>query len=371
MQDQRINLLAKNLVNYSCKLKKGEKILIEAKGVDYMLVNAIVKEVYKVGAYPFVEMFDNRVTRELLMGETEELAKLRAKFDGARMKEMDAYIGIRGGNNAVENSDVPEENLQIDSEFYSHLVHHELRVKHTKWVILRYPNEGMAQSAGMSTDAFEEFYFNVCNLDYSKMDKAMDALKARMDKADKIRIVAPGTDICFSIKGIGSKKCSGGHNIPDGEIYSAPVKDSVNGVITYNAPSVQNGFKYENVSLTFKDGKIIKATSNDEKKINAIFDTDEGARYVGEFSFGVNPYINKPMGDILFDEKISGSIHFTPGCCYDDCYNGNISAIHWDLVLVQTKEYGGGEIYMDGELIRKDGRFVTEDLLCLNPENLK
>lgn len=371
MQDQRINLLAKNLVNYSCKLKKGEKILIEAKGVDYMLVNAIVKEVYKVGAYPFVEMFDNRVTRELLMGETEELAKLRAKFDGARMKEMDAYIGIRGGNNAVENSDVPEENLQIDSEFYSHPVHHELRVKHTKWVILRYPNEGMAQSAGMSTDAFEEFYFNVCNLDYSKMDKAMDALKARMDKADKIRIVAPGTDLSFSIKGIGSKKCSGGHNIPDGEIYSAPVKDSVNGVITYNAPSVQNGFKYENVSLTFKDGKIIKATGNDEKKINAIFDTDEGARYVGEFSFGVNPYINKPMGDILFDEKISGSIHFTPGCCYDDCYNGNISAIHWDLVLVQTKEYGGGEIYMDGELIRKDGRFVTEDLLCLNPENLK
>lgn len=371
MQDQRINLLAKNLVNYSCKLKKGEKILIEAKGVDYMLVNAIVKEVYKVGAYPFVEMFDNRVTRELLMGETEELAKLRAKFDGARMKEMDAYIGIRGGNNAVENSDVPEENLQIDSEFYSHPVHHELRVKHTKWVILRYPNEGMAQSAGMSTDAFEEFYFNVCNLDYSKMDKAMDALKARMDKADKIRIVAPGTDLCFSIKGIGSKKCSGGHNIPDGEIYSAPVKDSVNGVITYNAPSVQNGFKYENVSLTFKDGKIIKATGNDEKKINAIFDTDEGARYVGEFSFGVNPYINKPMGDILFDEKISGSIHFTPGCCYDDCYNGNISAIHWDLVLVQTKEYGGGEIYMDGELIRKDGRFVTEDLLCLNHENLK
>ena len=371
MQDQRINLLAKNLVNYSCKLKKGEKILIESKGVDYMLVNAIVKEVYKVGAYPFVEMFDNRVTRELLMGETEELAKLRAKFDGARMKEMDAYIGIRGGNNAVENSDVPEENLQIDSEFYSHPVHHELRVKHTKWVILRYPNEGMAQSAGMSTDAFEEFYFNVCNLDYSKMDKAMDALKARMDKADKIRIVAPGTDLCFSIKGIGSKKCSGGHNIPDGEIYSAPVKDSVNGVITYNAPSVQNGFKYENVSLTFKDGKIIKATGNDEKKINAIFDTDEGARYVGEFSFGVNPYINKPMGDILFDEKISGSIHFTPGCCYDDCYNGNISAIHWDLVLVQTKEYGGGEIYMDGELIRKDGRFVAEDLLCLNPENLK
>ena len=370
MQDERINLLAKNLVNYSCALKKGEKVLIEAKGVDYMLVSAVVREVYKVGALPFVEIFDNRVSRELLLGQTEELVKLRAEFDGARMKKMDAYIGIRGGNNALEFSDVPEKNMQLESEFYLHPVHHDIRVKRTKWVILRYPNEGMAQSAGMSTDAFEKFYFDVCNLDYSRMDAAMDALKVRLDKADKVRIVAPNTDISFSIKGIGSKKCSGGYNIPDGEIYTAPVKDSVNGVITYNAPSVQAGFKYENVSLTFKDGKIVKATGNDEKKINAIFDTDEGARYVGEFSFGVNPYINKPMGDILFDEKISGSIHFTPGSCYDDCYNGNTSAIHWDLVLVQTKEYGGGEIYIDGELIRKDGRFLPADLLCLNPENL-
>ncbi len=371
MIDKRIETLAASLVNYSCAIKKGEKLLIEAKGIDYMLINAIVKETYKAGAYPFVEIFDNRVSRELLLGETEEYAKLKAKYDGYRMAEMDAYIGIRGGENCNENSDVPEKNLQIESEFYTHPVHHELRVKKTKWVILRYPNQGMAQQAGMSTDAFEDFYFNVCNLDYSKMDKAMDSLKARLDAADKVRIIAKDTDISFSIKGIGSKKCSGEHNIPDGEIYTAPVKNSVNGVITYNTPSIQNGFKYENVSLTFKDGKIISATGNAPEKINAIFDTDEGARYVGEFSFGVNPFIVKPMGDILFDEKISGSIHFTPGCCYDDCNNGNVSAVHWDLVQVQTKEYGGGEIYLDGELIRKDGRFVAEDLLLLNPENLK
>ena len=371
MIDKRIETLAASLVNYSCAIKKGEKLLIEAKGIDYMLINAIVKETYKAGAYPFVGIFDNRVSRELLLGETEEYAKLKAKYDGYRMAEMDAYIGIRGGENCNENSDVPEKNLQIESEFYMHPVHHELRVKKTKWVILRYPNQGMAQQAGMSTDAFEDFYFNVCNLDYSKMDKAMDSLKARLDAADKVRIIAKDTDISFSIKGIGSKKCSGEHNIPDGEIYTAPVKNSVNGVITYNTPSIQNGFKYENVSLTFKDGKIISATGNAPEKINAIFDTDEGARYVGEFSFGVNPFIVKPMGDILFDEKISGSIHFTPGCCYDDCNNGNVSAVHWDLVQVQTKEYGGGEIYLDGELIRKDGRFVAEDLLLLNPENLK
>ena len=371
MQDQRINKLAKGLINYSCALKKGEKVLIEAKGIDYMLVNALVKEAYAVGAIPFVEIFDNRVTRELLLGQTEEQVKLRAKWGCERMSQMDAYIGIRGGENCNELADVPEGKMQMESKYYSHPVHHEIRVKKTKWVVLRYPNQGMAQQAGMSTDAFEDFYFNVCNLDYSKMDKAMDALQERLNRTDKVRIVGPNTDLSFSIKGIGSKKCAGRCNIPDGEIYSAPVRDSVNGIITYNTPSVENGFKFENVSLTFKDGKIIKATANDNQKVNAIFDTDEGARYVGEFALGVNPYITKPMGDILFDEKISGSIHFTPGSCYDDCDNGNQSAIHWDLVLIQTKEYGGGEIYFDGELIRKDGIFVVDDLVALNPENLK
>lgn len=371
MTDERIKKLAKSLVNYSCKLKEGEKILIEAKGVDYMLVNAIVKEVYLVGGYPFVEITDNRITRELLLGETEELAKLRAKYDSFRMAEMDAYIGIRGGNNSNEFCDVPDKNMRIESEFYSHPVHHEIRVKKTKWVILRYPTEGMAQQANMSTASFEDFFFDVCTLDYSKMDRAMDALKVRLDNADKVRIIAKDTDISFSIKGIGSRKCSGEHNIPDGEIYTAPIKNSVNGIITYNTPSINQGAKFENVSLTFKDGKIIKCTGNYQDKLESIFNTDEGARYIGEFSFGINPYITNPMGDILFDEKICGSIHFTPGSCYEECDNGNVSAIHWDLVQIQTKEYGGGEIYLDGELIRKDGRFIPQDLQCLNPENLK
>ena len=123
--------------------------------------------------------------------------------------------------------------------------------------------------------------------------------------------------------------------------------------------------------MEFKDGKIVDIKANDTKKATAIFDTDEGARYVGEFAIGVNPYVTQAIGDILFDEKISGSIHFTPGACYDDADNGNVSAVHWDLVLVQTKEHGGGEIYFDDVLIRKDGRFVLKELECLNPENLK
>ena len=368
--DKRIETLAKNLVNYSCSVQKGESVLIEAFGIDYQLVNCIVKEVYAAGGYPFVSLFDNRVQRELMKGMDETLANKMAEIDCVKMDKMDAYIGIRGGENAYETCDIASDRMSAYNRYYSYPVHHERRVAHTKWVVLRYPTQGMSAMSAMSTEKFEDFYFDVCNLDYRKMDEAMTPLVELMNKTDKVRIVAPGTDLTFSIKGIGAVKCSGLRNIPDGEVYTAPVRHSVNGRITYNVPSSKDGIRFENVSLLFKDGKIVEATANDTEAINKIFDTDAGARYVGEFAIGVNPFVKKAMGDILFDEKISGSIHFTPGSCYDDAYNGNQSAIHWDLVLVQTAEFGGGEIYFDDRLIRKDGIFVVDELKGLNPENL-
>lgn len=371
MQDYRIEKLAKVLVRYSTDLKKGEKILIEAHGIDSALIKAIIKEVYAVGGYPFVNIVDASLQRALISGADENMLDLWRKFDAFRMEEMDAYIGIRGGHNSYELSDVPADKMQKYQSIYSHAVHHEIRVKKTKWVVLRYPNPSMAQLAGKSTEAFEDFYFDVCTLDYSKMDRAMDTLKELMERTDKVRIVSPHTDLSFSIKGMPAIKCSGLRNIPDGEVYTAPIKNSVNGIISYNAPSIENSLKHENVTLKFKDGKIIEATSSFTKQLNEILDTDEGARYVGEFAIGVNPFVTEAIGDILFDEKISGSIHFTPGCCYDDAYNGNISAIHWDLVLVQSASFGGGEIYFDDKLIRKDGLFVIEELKNLNPDALK
>ncbi len=371
MINEDIKKLAHNLVNYSCALKKGEKVLIDAIGVPNDLPIAIVEEAYKVGAYPFVNVIDNSIQRAIYSGLNEEQTKLWADIDSVRMKNMDAYIGIRGGDNSFELSDVDGDKMAIYQNFYSLPVHHNIRVKQTKWVVLRYPTPSMSQQAQMSTEAFSRYYFDVCNLDYSKMNRAMDALKALMDKTDKVRIVAPETDLTFSIKGINAVKCAGKLNIPDGEVYTAPVKNSVNGTIKYNAPSIEQGLKFENVKLTFKDGKIVEATGNYTEKLNEIFNTDEGARYVGEFAIGVNPYVTKPIGDILFDEKISGSIHFTPGCCYDDAFNGNISSIHWDLVLIQLENYGGGEIYFDDVLIRKNGIFVLDELKPLNPENLK
>ncbi|MCM1367773.1 MAG: aminopeptidase [Roseburia sp.] len=371
MKDERIVKLARNLVNYSIAAKKGDKVLIEAFDVPYPLVTELINAVYAAGAQAFVTNIDTRVRAALLKGATDEQLKLWSEHDAAVMSDMDCYIGVRGSDNAYENSIVPPERMDKYMSIYSHPVHHEIRVKKTRWTVLRYPSPSMAQLAGVSTEEFEDHYFNVCNLDYSKMDRAMTPLQKLMDKTDKVRLVAKDTDLTFSIKNIPSVKCSGHMNIPDGEVYTAPVKNSVNGVITYNTPTVYNGTKFEWVRLTFKDGKIVDSDSSNKEKADAIFDTDDGARYVGEFAIGVNPFITDAIGDILFDEKIAGSIHFTPGCCYDDAYNGNVSAVHWDLVLRQTPEMGGGKIYFDDVLIRENGRFVLPELECLNPENLK
>jgi aminopeptidase len=305
------------------------------------------------------------------MGAKEEQYEMMANYEAKVMKEMDAYIGLRAGNNISEQADVPSDKMAIHGRTIGKKVHRDIRVPKTKWVVLRYPTQSMAQLAKMSTEAFEDFYFDVCNLDYGKMSGAMDSLVELMDKTDKVRITGPGTDLSFSIKGIKAIKCAGEMNIPDGEVYTAPVRDSINGVISYNTPSPYQGFTFENVKLTFKEGKIIDAKANDTERITKIFDTDEGARYVGEFAIGVNPFIQTPMQDILFDEKIDGSFHFTPGQCYEEASNGNHSDIHWDLVNIQRPEYGGGEIYFDDVLIRKDGIFVIPELEKLNPENLK
>lgn len=371
MKDPRIEKLANMLINYSVELKPGEHILIENIGEGIDLTKALIKEAYKAGGVPFVTIKNNEVNRILYENCTAEQMDKAAAYEAVRMKDMQAYIGIRAAENVSELGDVPSDKMKIYMEHYSKPVHSELRVKNTKWCVLRYPNNAMAQLAGMATEYFEDFYFDVCTLDYGKMSKAMDKLIEFMERTDKVRIIGKGTNLSFSIKGLPAIKCDGKMNIPDGEIFTAPVRESVNGEITYNTPALYQGFTFENIHFEFKDGKIIKAEANDTERLNKVLDTDEGARYIGEFAFGVNPYIKKPMKDTLFDEKIQGSIHFTPGNAYDEANNGNKSAIHWDLVYIQRPEYGGGEIWFDDVLIRKDGLFVPEELQCLNPENLK
>ncbi|RNB81279.1 aminopeptidase [Brevibacillus fluminis] len=368
MLDPRITKLADVLVNYSTKVQKGEHVLIDAIEIDTPLVNELVKAVYKAGGYPHVKQSEMPVRRQLLMEGAEEQFKVWADVDKYQMEKMHAYIIIDGMANISEMSDVPAEKLQLYHSLYKPVTRVRLQ---RKWVYLGYPNPSAAQKANMSTEGFENFYFDVCTMDYAKMAEAMESLKELMEKTDRVRITGPGTELTFSINGIPAVPCAGEYNIPDGEVFTAPVRDSVNGVITFNTPSPYQGFTFEDVRLEFKDGKIVNATANDTERINKILDTDEGARYIGEFAIGVHPTIREPMQDILFDEKIGGSFHFTPGSCYEDASNGNDSSIHWDMVMIQRPEYGGGEIWFDDRLIRKDGRFVIPELEELNPENLK
>jgi aminopeptidase len=373
MNDPRLARLAEVLTSHSTRLQKGERVLIEAFDVPEAFTNALIEAAVDCGAIPIVETKHNKVLRQLYRKYGEEAFRLLGEIEKFRMERMDAYIGVRGNDNICEMSDVPGIKMSYLQRHIFQPVHHDIRLK-TKWVVLRYPNSSMAQQAGMSTEAFEDFYFEVCTMDYGRMTKAMQALKDRMESADRVQILGPDTELNFSIKGIPAIPCGGEYNIPDGECFTAPVRNSVNGVISFNAPTIYQGVAFSDIKLEFRNGKIIDATGESASKssrLNEIFNTDEGARYVGEFSFGFNPFINRPMLDILFDEKIAGSFHFTPGNAYENADNGNRSQIHWDMVMIQTPEFGGGEIWLDGEMIRKDGRFVPDYLQPLNPENLK
>lgn len=362
----KLRKLAETIVNYSIHVEEDEKVLITTQSLDTReFISYLVDEIYKNKGIPVVKINDPIIGAHLAEGNNEGRIQILKKIQENEVEIFDSFINIRYAMNDYENKNVSGEMSKKLSQAL--LPSSDVRVNQRKWVLLNYPSLLDSYKAGMTSREFCEYALDVMTVDYRKMSDLIKPLKKLMDKTDKVRIVSPGTDLTFSIKGMGSIPCVGEMNIPDGELYSAPVKTSVNGTITYNTPSPYQGRVYNNVSLEFKDGKVINATcSEDNAKLNEIFNTDEGARYVGEFSLGFNPKILYPMGDILYDEKILGSLHFTPGQAYKDCYNGNDSGIHWDMVLIQREDYGGGEIYFDDVLIRKDGMFVLEELKPLN-----
>jgi aminopeptidase len=368
MHDSRFDHLAGVLIRHSTKLKKGEHVLIELFDVPDEMGIALIRAARAAGGVPFLSLHHARVARELALGASEEALKVNCAVELARMKKMHAYIAVRGSHNITELSDVPETKMRLIAGRMRPVM--DWRINKTKWVVLRWPTPAMAQQAQMSTEAFEDYYFKVCTLDYARMIPGMKALKALMDRTDRVHLKGPGTDLQFSIKGIGSIMCGGDRNIPDGEVFSCPVKDSVEGCVTFNAPTIYQGTAFDSIRLEFSQGRIVNASANNTKKLNEILDSDEGARFIGEFSLGFNPHILHPMRDILFDEKIAGSFHFTPGQAYETAGNGNKSRIHWDMVNIQRKDYGGGEVWFDGKLIRKDGLFVVPALEKLNPKHL-
>lgn len=374
MNDPRYAKLSRLLVNHSLKVQPGHRVLVEAFDIPSHMTVSLVRAIHAAGGVPFVQIYDQRIQRALALDATPDQLTLLGSLDRARMEKMDCYVGLRGSHNISETSDIPRDRMDLLEKLYSTPVHQEVRVPKTRWVVLRWPTPSMAQAASMSTEAFEDFYFRVCaDVDYAAMREVGKPLIDLMDSADHVRITGPGTDLTFSKKNIPSKGCFGDRNIPDGEIFSCPIKDSVNGTLQYNCETLYRGTVFNQVKLTFRHGKIVEATADSQAntaKLNEILDSDEGARYIGEFSLAFNPFILKPMKDILFDEKIAGSFHFTPGQAYDTYGNGNKSQIHWDMVCIQRKDFGGGEIHFDNKLIRKDGLFTLPELQGLNPDRL-
>ncbi len=372
-KDERLRRLAENVLCRSIGLKKGEKVYIEAFGVSTKaLFEEFIAEAVRIGAVPFYFFNDNAFIKSFAGEASSEQMNAYGAMHRGIMEQCQAYVGIRGNDDIFALSDLGDEQNKLWSENFGRQVHMETRIPKTRWCVLRYPNETMAAFSKMSVEAFENFYFDACLLDYAKMGRAMDALQHLMEKTDRVKIIAPETHLEFSIKGIPVLKSFGSHNIPDGEVFTAPVRNSINGYVRFNTETTYMGTVFSNIFLKFENGKIVEGRSmlNDEKFQN-ILNIDDGSRYIGEFALGLNPYITQPILDILFDEKIGGSFHMAIGYSYDDAFNGNKSSIHWDLVQMQDEKHGGGEIWFDDVLIRRNGRFVLPELEALNSENLR
>lgn len=369
--DSRVKKLSRLLTGYSCGLQPGEKVLIEYEGKETRtLVRQLIRDVYGLGAVPFVAERDASVLREVLMEASGEQLELQYGLELQRMEQMDAFIGIRGGDNIAELSDVPPEKLQLYDRLT--LPVDEQRVNGTKWVILRYPNPSMAQLAGKSLAGFEDFFFDVCTMDYGRMSQAMDELAALMNRTDRVRLAGPGTDLTFSIKGIPAVKCDGKANIPDGEVYTAPVRDSVNGVIRYNAASEMEGFVYENVRFEVENGKIIRAEAQRHgedqpsagrgRRSQVFRRVCHRRESLCAASHEGHPLRRKDLRQLSFDAGAGLRRRGQRKPVSDSLGSGHGAA---------GGLWPGGEIWFDDVLIRKDGRFVIDGLRPLNPENLR
>lgn len=372
MQDPRLDQLARLMLHHALNIKRGEAFHITADMSALALVKAILREAKDIGALVQVDWTNQEITRQLLElydpadEATAAFLSDKAQCGIRQYQNLVGDIAIRAYANDQELNLINPAVRQLDARLAKPFK--DLVVNRRRWVLFEYPTPGQAQRAGMSFDRYEDFVLAVSCIDYAAMQRRAKPLQALMQRTDRVRLTGTGTDLTFSIKGIPAVPCCGEFNLPDGECFTAPVRDSVNGTIFYNTPTVYWGRTLTGIRLTFRDGRIEEASAGpDTDLLLRILDTDPGARYIGEFALGFNPLIREPFCNTLFDEKITGSFHFTPGSCYDDAPNGNDSAIHWDLVHIQRPEYGGGEVWFDDVLIRKDGLFILPELTALNP----
>lgn len=354
MKDSRVEKLADILVNYSVKVKKGDTVLIRGDELGKPLLLEVYRKVVEAGGNPLLSISFDEMNKIFYDHASKAQLSHTSKIKLYEAKNCDAVIIVHAPANSKALSAVDPAKMTMRSRANKPIS--EIIVNKKKWVLTNYPTQALAQDAEMSIDEYEEFLFGATNLDWAKVEKEQERIKKVIDKGNTIRIVGKDTDLTFSIKGRKGIKCCGNSNMPDGEIFYAPVENSANGHIFYDFPAIHNGKEVSGIRLGFEKGKVVKATAEkNEEYLFAMLDTDKGARYIGEFGIGTNYGIKRFTRDILFDEKIGGTIHLAVGRSYEESGGKNDSAIHWDMIKDLRH---GGAIYLDGKRIQENGKFL-------------
>jgi aminopeptidase len=355
--DRRWSQLGEILVNYSTRTKTGDRLLITMMEPEtFPLTLAVYEQAVRAGAFPQVQFSSAYLERALLLHGSDELIARVPDLERNGMEWADVSIGLRGARNPHELAGIPTERLAAHKRALG--VISALRNKQTRWVLVRVPNESFAQAAGMSLGEAMEFFFDATLRDWEEASRRYRRIGDLFQTASRVRIVGRDTDLAFSTAGRTYVVGDGHINIPDGEVYTAPVDDSAEGVIAFKYPGVYAGRSITGIRLEFRAGEVVAATAETgEEFLHQILSIDDGARRIGEFGVGVNEGIDRFVGDILFDEKIGGTIHLALGRAYAECGGTNQSALHWDLVKDLRAE---GAIELDGRRVFENGGFLLD-----------
>lgn len=371
MMDQRLKQMAKTVINYSLNIQPGEKVLIDSTKNCSEMIKYMIKLIADRGAIPLVMLKETDIKRSLIINGCKEQFELMKTQEETILNKVDVYINMIDSDNCFDMSDIPSEKRALYQKYYFQPINFEIIVPKLRWITVDYPSISSAQQFGMSTDEYENYFFDAVNVDYEELGKKMQKLKELLDKGKHIQIESPNVNLSFNIDNLCSEVCSGKINLPDGEVFIAPTINSANGEIEFNVPSRYQGSSFEKIKLFFQDGRVVNYSSQTNyEKLAEILESDEGNKYIGEFAIGTNPNINRPRSNILFDEKMLGSFHIALGNSHSLSDNGNKASIHWDMVNVLTENYGGGRIILDDEVIQENGIFVHHDLKELNSKVL-
>jgi len=366
-----LSRLADVIVNDCLSIEDGDLIILEGIDLPDNLLSDFADHLLAMKIQPYVIQKSQKILIQNIQNHNSEIIGLQADFEINIMKRAKAFIGLRFPTNLYMMECLGKSDREKILTNFIKPVHFEYRNNNLQWVYFRFPTREFAKNSGQNYTEFTKNYFNASLVNYEKMAYAFDPLAKLISKCQEVRIVSDSTDLRFYMSGKGVYKSCGQHNLPDGEIFTSPDKSSIEGFIRFNIPSIYYGNYFENIELEFRKGKIVGChAENNSDLLKSILDIDEGAKFVGEFAIGLNPFVKTPILDILWDEKMHGSLHLAIGNAYPVSNNGNKSAIHWDLILNQTSDYGGGALYFDERLVRKNGLFIDDHLQHLNPQNL-